>query len=363
MPIAAHHPAEIPDIVRSTTGRLLPVGGGSKPALTRVHEECEQLDMRRLSGILEYEPEEYTFTALANTPLQEIETELAAHGQYLPFDPVLTGAGATLGGTVAANSAGAGRFRYGGVRDFILGIRFVDGRGRLVRSGGKVVKNAAGFDLAKFMVGSLGRFGILTEVSFKVFPRPRAFLSFAQRYDSLADALAQATRLACSPLELQALDLVPDSDEVLLVARLGGPAASLGARMDRILRFLGEQGNARADFVWEGEEEAAYWRQVNEFAWVPDGMPLFKVPLNPACLPALDERISHTHRRYMAAGNLAWIAGDDVATLEHALNDLGLTGLQLLGRSEQLIIGTGLAYPVLRRVKQVLDPDGKFPEV
>src|SRR5207253_308179 len=127
-----------------------------------------------LRGITEYDPSEFTFTAGAGTPVREIVAALAERGQYLPFDPMLADAGATLGGTVAAGLSGPGRFRFGGLRDFILGVQFVDGEGRVLRMGGKVVKNAAGFDLPKFFVGSVGRFGILTELTFKVFPRPVA---------------------------------------------------------------------------------------------------------------------------------------------------------------------------------------------
>src|SRR5207249_11250784 len=130
-----------------------------------------------LRGISEYDPSECTFAALAGTPVREIAAALAERGQYLPFDPVLSEAGATLGGTVAAGLSGPGRFRFGGLRDFILGVRFVDGAGRLLRMGGKVVKNAAGFDLPKFFVGSLGRFGVLAEMTFKVFPRPASALT------------------------------------------------------------------------------------------------------------------------------------------------------------------------------------------
>ncbi len=102
-------------------------GGGSKTALVRAAPVV--MDMSGLRGVLEYEPDEFTFTALAGTPVREINTLLAQHGQYLPFDPLLADKGATLGGTVAANSSGPGRYRYGGVRDFILGVQFVDGRG------------------------------------------------------------------------------------------------------------------------------------------------------------------------------------------------------------------------------------------
>src|SRR3954452_8884954 len=166
--------AELVDAVRSTP-HLLAVGAGTKPRLSSV--DAVKLSTARLRGISEYDPSEFTFTAAAGTPIREIAAALAERGQYLPFDPMLVDAGATLGGTVAAGMSGPGRFRFGGLRDFILGVRFVDGNGRLLRMGGKVVKNAAGFDLPKFFVGSLGRFGGLAEITFKVFPRPSSSLT------------------------------------------------------------------------------------------------------------------------------------------------------------------------------------------
>src|SRR4051812_30056493 len=162
---------ELVDAVRSTP-HLLAVGAGTKPRLSAV--DAVKLSTARLRGIIEYDPSEFTFTAAAGTTIREIAATLEERGQYLPFDPMLVAAGATLGGTVAAGLSGPGRFRFGGLRDFILGVRFVDGMGRLLRMGGKVVKNAAGFDLPKFFVGSLGRFGVLAEMTFKVFPRPIA---------------------------------------------------------------------------------------------------------------------------------------------------------------------------------------------
>jgi glycolate oxidase FAD binding subunit len=96
---------------------------------------------------LAYEPGEFTFTALAGTPVGEVKQLLAEQGQYLPFDPLLVERGATLGGVVAAGTAGPGRYRYGGVRDLLMGVRFVDGLGRLVGGGGQVVKESAGVDV------------------------------------------------------------------------------------------------------------------------------------------------------------------------------------------------------------------------
>ena len=119
--------------------RVLPRGGGTKPALSSPPEGTATLDVAGLTGIEDYDPEELTFTARAGTSLAEIEAALAENGQYLPFDPPLVAAGATLGGTVAAGASGPMRYRSGGVRDFILGVRFLDGEGRLVRAGGRVV--------------------------------------------------------------------------------------------------------------------------------------------------------------------------------------------------------------------------------
>ena len=142
---------EIQQLVKEAQAPLVVRGGGSKPALSTPPDGALIVELRGLQGMLAYEPDEYTFTAYAGTAISDIAAELAQYGQYLPFDPLLISQGATLGGVVAANTSGSGRYRYGGVRDFILGVRFVDGNGLLVRSGGQVVKNSAGFDLSKFM--------------------------------------------------------------------------------------------------------------------------------------------------------------------------------------------------------------------
>ena len=175
--IAAGTVEQVQEAVRATGPemRVLPVAGGTKPGVStpRGHD-VQQLDLSGLSGVLEYDPAELTITALAGTPVREVDSALEEHGQHLPFDPPLMAAGATLGGVVATGASGAGAWRHGGVRDFIIGVRFVDGTGRLVAGGGKVVKNAAGFDLPKLMVGSAGRLGVIVQLSFKVFPRPIA---------------------------------------------------------------------------------------------------------------------------------------------------------------------------------------------
>src|SRR5262245_36002196 len=200
---------ELVEAVRSTP-HLLAVGAQTKPRLSKT--DAVALDTRRLKGITEYDPGEFTFTAYAGTPLAEISTALAEKGQYLPFDPVLAKSGATLGGSVAAGLSGPGRFRYGGLRDFILGVRFVDGSGQLLHLGGKVVKNAAGFDLPKFFVGSLGRFGVLAELTFKVFPRPASRLTLKLAVASMTDAARILMAAASGRWEAEALEDPPGAN-------------------------------------------------------------------------------------------------------------------------------------------------------
>ena len=352
--------------------RLLPRGSGSKPSLSTPPLDTSRLELAGLSQVLEYEPEEYTFTALAGTPVAEVETLLAQHGQYLPFDPLLAERGATLGGTVAANASGPGRYRYGGVRDFLLGVRFVDGEGRLVRGGSKVVKNSAGFDIAKLMVGSLGRLGVLVELTFKVFPRPEAYATLKVEYPSLTAALAAIYRLNTSPLELNALDLEPISPSLkhqncTLWLRLGGLADALPGRLERLRNFLMSSTDGAGQVqAFGGAEDEMYWKKMRELARAPAGWALVKVPLTPGQIPALEAQLKGKggHQRYSVGGNLAWLTWPaDLGTLDAILKSLNLMGLVLFGASGRLRLGAYAGEALLRRVKQALDPAGRFLEV
>ena len=224
------HPTSLPelaDAVRSAP-RVLAVGARTKPRLSTFAASEPQpvlLSTLKLTGITEYEPTEYTFTARAGTTLAELRDTLAAKGQYLPFDPLLADAGATLGGTVASGLSGPGRFHYGGLRDFLLGATIVDGSGQLLKLGAKVVKNAAGFDLPKFLIGSLGRFGVLGEITFKVFPLAPSFLTLGfpcETPDKAAQLLCDGAR---KRWELDALDYLPGRKTIL--ARLAVGEASV----------------------------------------------------------------------------------------------------------------------------------------
>lgn len=337
-----------------TGSRLLPRGGGTKTALSTLADGDSILDLSSLSGVLEYQPEEYTFTALAGTRVKNVAALLAEKGQYLPFDPLLAERGATLGGSVAAGANGPGRQRYGGARDFLLAIQFVDGHGSLVRGGAKVVKNAAGFDLPKLMVGSLGRLGVLVELTFKVFPAPEAYATLALSYPSLDAALKDVVRLSLSPLELHALDLEPAEKGWRLWIRLGGLAEALPARIERIRKFLSAPAESMDDHLWQN---------VKELDWAPQGWSLIKIPLTPKRIPTLEARLQEieTRRRYSAGGNVCWLASPAALSgLDALLTDLDLSGLVLLGPAGKARLGIHPGAPFARRIKQALDPDARF---
>jgi glycolate oxidase FAD binding subunit len=161
----------------SASGASLRIrGGGSKDWYGQdLHGAL--LDTTAYRGIIEYEPTELVITARCGTPLAEIEEHLKPHGQMLAFEPPHFGAGATLGGMVSAGLSGPRRQAAGSVRDFVLGAALMNGRGELLRFGGKVMKNVAGYDVSRLLTGSLGMFGLIAEVSIKVLPKPVAELS------------------------------------------------------------------------------------------------------------------------------------------------------------------------------------------
>ncbi|MCO5243013.1 MAG: FAD-binding protein [Anaerolineae bacterium] len=349
--------AELQYVVRSCE-RLVVRGGGSKHALSAAQDGAMVLDMRGLRGIVEYVPDEFTFTALAGTPVSEVTEMLAEHGQYLPFDPPLQDAGATLGGTVAAGLSGPGRYRYGGVRDFILGVRFVDGQGNVVRGGGKVVKNAAGFDLPKLMTGSLGRLGVLVEVSFKVFPAPATYATVAATLPTMAEAARMVQQLAAAPVDWEALDIAPAPKGATLWARLGGLKQALPPRVARVQELLEDSR------LLTPAEDEALWRRINALDFGNATDMLVKAALTARDIPALDAALAAAGavRHYSAAGNLAWIAWPGSAhDLDRLLAGQRLPGLTLRGAAAFPLVGRRPAAAFLQPVKQTLDPAGRFP--
>ena len=177
-------------------------GGGTKDFYGE-SARGELLDVSGYAGIVAYEPKELVLTVKAGTRLAEVERALASERQMLAFEPPHFGADATIGGTVAAGFSGPRRPYAGAVRDFVLGTRIVNGKGEDLSFGGRVIKNVAGYDVSRLMAGALGTLGVITEISFKVLPRPATDLTLSYPLDEAA-ATRQANLWAGQPLPLSA---------------------------------------------------------------------------------------------------------------------------------------------------------------
>lgn len=154
-------------------------------------------------GIIEYDPRELVLTARAGTPLLEIEAALDKAGQMLTFEPPHFGEGATLGGTIACGLSGPRRPYAGAARDAVLGCKIINGKGELLTFGGQVMKNVAGYDVSRLMVGAYGTLGVLLEISLKVLPRPAASLTLMQEYPQ-NDAIQRMSQLLSQPMPVDA---------------------------------------------------------------------------------------------------------------------------------------------------------------
>ena len=195
-------------------------------------------------GIVEYRPDELVVTARCGTSLKELETTLAAQGQMLPFDPPRFGGGGTLGGAVAAGFSGPGRPWLGATRDAVLGATIINGVGQRMAFGGKVLKNVAGYDVSRLMVGAFGTLGVLLEVSARVLPKPEAVLTLAAAC-SARDAALTCQGLLRKPLPVTATCHV---DGVLRL-RLAGSEASVRSARDELPLEVEEEGDALFDAV------------------------------------------------------------------------------------------------------------------
>jgi len=221
----------IPDLcariaAASAAGTALRLRGGGTKDFYGGELRGEVVEMGAYAGIVAYEPKELVLTVRAGTPLADVEAALAQERQMLPFEPPHFGDGATIGGAVAAGLSGPRRPYAGAVRDFVLGTRIVNGKGEDLSFGGRVIKNVAGYDVSRLMAGALGTLGAITEVSFKVLPRPAAEATLAFEADESA-ATAMTNGWAGQPLPISASAW---EDGVLRVRLAGAESAISAAR-------------------------------------------------------------------------------------------------------------------------------------
>jgi glycolate oxidase FAD binding subunit len=243
-------------------------GGDSKSRLGRF-VDADEIDVRAHRGIVSYEPSELVITARAGTPLAELDAILDDAGQMLPCEPPTFGGIATVGGAVASGLSGPRRPWAGSVRDYVLGCRVITGEGKHLRFGGQVMKNVAGYDVSRLMSGSFGCLGLMTEVSLKVLPKPRA--------------------TACVDIEIDANEAMRE----LAAWRRAALPVSGACHIDGHLhvRLEGGEGSVRAalDRIGGTVNEASFWQALREhrLPFFGDARPLWRLSL-PNATPLID---------------------------------------------------------------------------
>ncbi|MDP1645622.1 MAG: glycolate oxidase subunit GlcE [Thiobacillus sp.] len=337
--IRAAHAAETPLVIQ---------GGGSK-AFYGNAAAGDVLDTRSLAGVVDYQPKELVLTARAGTPLAELETLLAEHKQMLAFEPPHFNGAATLGGCVASGLSGPRRPYAGSVRDFVLGIRMIDGSGQPLRFGGQVIKNVAGYDVSRLMVGALGTLGLLTEVSLKVLPRPAAETTLQFELDEAA-AIQRMNLWAGQPLPLSATSWHAG----LLSVRLSGAPSAVRAAQ---VKLGGEPPH----------EAGAFWQRLRDqttpfFDKRPStfNQSLWRLAVNPTTPP-----LNLGDAQWIEwGGAVRWLASDlPAAALREAARGCGGHAALFRGNAPADGAFAPLAPALLtlhRNLKQRFDPKGIF---
>ena len=320
-------------------------GGGTKDFYGQALDG-EALDTRAYAGIVAYEPTELVITARCGTPLAELEAVLHAQGQHLAFEPPHFGPGATVGGMVAAGLSGPRRQCAGAVRDFVLGVRMLDGRGDDLSFGGQVMKNVAGYDVSRPMAGSMGTLGLILEVSLKVPPLPfaEATLKLEMPEDK---ALGMLNHWGGKPLPISACAWTGGD----LALRLSGAASAVDAARETIGGESIEPGQAQRFWLGIREQTDPFFRT---------DKPLWRLSV-PSVTPALalpGEQLIEW------GGSLRWLASNaDARTVREAAARAGGHATLFRASDKSAGVFTPLA-PALakihRKLKQAFDPAGVF---
>lgn len=338
-------------VVRATESKqALRIRGGGTKDWYGQHIGGTVLDTRAHRGVIAYDPAELVITARSGTPLEEIETLLAQHDQMLPFEPPHFGAGATLGGCIASGLAGPRRSSTGAPRDFVLGAVVMNGRGEVLRFGGQVMKNVAGYDVSRLMAGALGTLGLLLEISVKVLPRPVAETTL--QFDTSAiDAVRKLNEWAGRPLCISASAW----REGTLALRLAGAEAAVKAARSAL-------GGEAVDAI----EAAHFWEGLREhsdpfFSMIPSNAALWRLSL-----PSIAEPLPLPGTQLMEWGGAQrwWITDNDAHIVRSAARQAGghatlfRTGADN-ERARQAGVFTPLSAPLMkihRGLKSAFDP-------
>lgn len=346
-------------------------GAGTKDYLGEVLPTDAVLETTALTGVVAHVPADLTVTVAAGTRFADLRSALARAGQFLPLDPPHAEA-ATIGGIVAANSTGFWRARYGGVRDLLIGTTAVLGDGTVARSGGRVVKNVAGYDLNKLFVGSLGTLGVLVECTFKVLPRPPVTAGAHAQFARIADAFAAADAIVRTSARPAALAIAggPGRAWELLLQADGD-----GAPVARTLDLLSHSASAQGASAQRHDAVPAGLATLNEVSARGDGtivraaLPLAAQPAFAATAARLE---GFTQLIADAASGIVRVVlrGDDAIVLDGA--DALLVAARVCGGSARVerrpdslrarLRAWGDTEPagrfLMRRLKEAFDPRG-----
>ncbi|MGX5732718.1 glycolate oxidase subunit GlcE [Bosea thiooxidans] len=370
-------------VVKSVIGSATPLsirGGGTRAGLGRPAQAASTISSAGLTGITLYEPAEMVIAARAGTPLALVEQTLAERGQMLPFEPMdhralFGGEGEpTIGAIAACNISGPRRINAGAARDSLIGVRLINGRGEMIKSGGRVMKNVTGLDLVKLVSGSHGTLGFLTEVTFRVLPKPAAIATLQWRGLSDAQGVALLSQALGSPFEPMAaahLTAGLAGDEALTLLRLENFPDSIEYRAGELALLLGEYG---VPDRLEGEHSAALWCEIRDAAFFAGtDEAVWRLSLKPTDGPkaaaAIGRMLPGARWFYDWGGGLVWLAAPvdgDAAAVRTALKPLG--GHATLVRAPDAVraavdVFQPLAEPLMRvtaGIKKSFDPDGIF---
>ncbi len=298
---------ELAEAVRDASGPFTVRGGGTRG----VAGAGEVLSVAGLSGVTLYEPGASTLVVQAGTAVAEVEALLAAEGQRLAFEPMdyraLMGTEGepTIGGVVAANVSGPRRVQVGACRDFMLGVRFVDGTGAVVKNGGRVMKNVTGYDLVKLMAGSFGTLGVLSEVAFKVLARPEAEATLYHVGKSSVNALCDLSAALGSPFDISGAAYVGAKKRTQV--RIEGLAGSVEYRKGRLLADV-----LQGFEVAEGEASREMWREIRDvLPFAGRSGDVWRVSVKPLDGAVLSERLNEAGTHHEAifdwGGGLVWL--------------------------------------------------------
>ena len=339
---------QLSEAIREAAARKRPLcirGGGTKDFYGgAIHGD--PLDSTGYRGIVEYEPTELVITARAGTPLAEIEAALREKGQMLAFEPPHFGPGATLGGCIAAGLSGPRRAYAGAARDFVLGVRLIDGKGGDLRFGGQVMKNVAGYDVSRLMTGSLGTLGLLTEVSLKVLPVPVSETTLNLKRTE-AEAIAAMNEWAGKPLPITATAFRDGNLEV----RLSGAGSAVEAAAKKLGGTVVDP--AQAGRFWAGIRE-----QADPF--FAGDAPLWRLSIKPTAPP-----LGLSGSQLIEwSGALRWFkSGADAKTIRDAAIHAGGHATLFRGRDKSAGAFQPLAPALMklhRNLKRTFDPAGIF---